>query len=74
MSTESTRAAAESAFRADHPGDRNGALIAGCRAAARVAHPDHAQPFTIGALADEEQSRAAEIDMWLDREWARIAP
>lgn len=73
MSTESVRANAEAAFRAAHPGDRNGALIAGCRAAARVAHVDHAQAFTIGALADEEQSRAAEIDMWLDGEWARIA-
>ncbi|WP_079634571.1 hypothetical protein [Mycobacteroides abscessus] len=73
MSTESVRAAAESAFRADHPGDRNGATIAGCRAAARVADPDHAVGFTIGALADEERVRAAAIDAWLNKEWARIA-
>lgn len=74
VSTESTRAAAESLFREAHPGDRHGGLIAGCRAAARVADPDHAVGFTIGALADEEKVRAAEIDEWLDRNWARIAP
>ncbi|UEA25148.1 hypothetical protein LK464_03580 [Mycobacteroides abscessus subsp. abscessus] len=74
MSTEGVRAAAEAAFRAAHPGDRHGALIAGCRAAARVAHVDHVQAFTIGALAAEETSRAAEIDSWLDLHWARIAP
>lgn len=72
MSTESVRAAAEGLFRVDHPGDRHGALIAGCRAAARVADPDHAVGFTIGSLADEERSRASEIDAWLDGEWARI--
>ncbi|MCV7204927.1 hypothetical protein H7J71_23215 [Mycolicibacterium peregrinum] len=74
MSTEGVRAAAENLFRADHPGDRHGATIAGCRAAARVAHADHAVGFTVGALAVEEQGRAAEIDSWLDRNWARIAP
>lgn len=74
VSTESVRAAGETAFRAAHPEDRHGALIAGCRAAARVADPDHVQAFTIGALADEETSRAAEIDTWLDLHWARIAP
>lgn len=73
MSTESTRAAAESAFRAAHPDDRSGSLIAGCRAAARVADLDHAVAFPIGKLADEERARAAVIDMWLDRNWARIA-
>ncbi|QZH66721.1 hypothetical protein [Mycolicibacterium farcinogenes] len=73
MSTEGVRAAAECLFRAAHPGDRNGALIAGCRAAARVAHVDHAQAFTIGALAAEERARAAAIDAWLDSHWARIA-
>ncbi|SIG31949.1 hypothetical protein [Mycobacteroides abscessus] len=74
MSTDSVRAAAEVAFRADHPDDRQGALIAGCRAAARVAHPDHVQAFTVGTLADEEKERSAEIGIWLDRNWARIAP
>ncbi|SIN36504.1 hypothetical protein [Mycobacteroides abscessus] len=74
MSTESTRATAEAAFRAAHPGDRHGAVIAGCRAAARVAHPDHAVAFPVGSLADEERSRAAAIDTWLNRNWARIAP
>ncbi|WOF19461.1 hypothetical protein IHV82_01395 [Mycobacterium avium] len=74
MSTESTRAAAEGLFREAHPDDRHGATIAGCRAAARVADPDHAVGFTIGSLADEEKARAGEIDMWLDGEWARIAP
>lgn len=73
MSTEGIRAAAESLFRAAHPEDRTGAVIAGCRAAARVAHVDHAVGFTIGALADEEKVRAAEIDAWLNKEWARIA-
>lgn len=73
MSTEGVRAAAEAAFRAAHPGDRHGALIAGCRAAARVADPDHAVGFIIGALADEERERAAEIDGWLNLHWARIA-
>ncbi|MBE5451245.1 hypothetical protein [Mycobacteroides abscessus] len=74
MSTESVRAAAENLFRAAHPDDRHGALIAGCRAAARVADPDHAVAFPIGSLADGERSRASEIDSWLDRNWARIAP
>lgn len=74
MSTESIRAAAEGLFRADHPDDRHGAAIAGCRAAARVADPDHVQAFTVGKLADEETTRAREIDSWLDRNWARIAP
>lgn len=74
MSTESVRATAEAAFRATHPGDRSGALIAGCRAAARVADPDHVQAFTIGKLAAEERTRAAEIDAWLDRNWSQIAP
>lgn len=74
MSTEGVRAAAEAAFRAAHPGDRHGALIAGCRAAARVADPDHVQAFTIGSLAVEEKVRAGEIDTWLDLHWARIAP
>ncbi|KAF0967254.1 hypothetical protein [Gordonia sp. YY1] len=74
MTTDSVRAAAESAFRAAHPGDRTGALIAGCRAAARVADPDHVRAFTIGKLADEEKARAREIDSWLDLHWARIAP
>lgn len=73
MSTEGVRATAEGLFRAAHPDDRSGALIAGCRAAARVAHPDHAVAMPIGALAVEEQSRATEIDSWLDRNWARIA-
>ncbi|OLT79698.1 hypothetical protein BKG58_19920 [Mycobacteroides abscessus subsp. abscessus] len=73
MSTEGVRAAAETAFSADHPDDRTGALIAGCRAAARVADPDHAVGFTVGALAVEEKVRAAEIDAWLNREWSRIA-
>lgn len=73
MSTESVRASAESAFRADHPDDHRGAVIAGCRAAARVAHADHAQAFTIGALADEERARAAAIDGWLDMHWTQIA-
>ncbi|GAB4910037.1 hypothetical protein MAHJHV65_00080 [Mycobacterium avium subsp. hominissuis] len=73
MSTESFRAAAETAFRAAHPDDRHGALIAGCRAAARVADPDHVQAFTIGSLAVEETERAAEIDGWLNLHWARIA-
>lgn len=58
MSTEGVRAAAGAAFRAAHPEDRHGALIAGCRAAARVADPDHAVGFTIGELADEETTRA----------------
>lgn len=74
MSTESIRAAAESLFRADHPDDRNGALIAGCRAAARVADPDHAVAFPVSALAVEEKVRAAEIDAWLDMHWSDIAP
>ncbi|GAB19438.1 hypothetical protein GOEFS_086_00070 [Gordonia effusa NBRC 100432] len=74
MSTEGVRAAAEGLFRATRPGDRHGAVIAGCRAAARVAHVDHAVAFTIGSLAAEERSRAAEIDSWLDRNWAQIAP
>lgn len=73
MSTESVRAAAEGLFREAHPGDRHGALIAGCRAAARVADPDHAVGFTIGALAAEERARAAAIDAWLDQKWAQIA-
>lgn len=75
MSTESVRAAAEGLFRAAHPDDRSGSLIAGCRAAARVADRDHAVGFTIGALADEEttRARAAAIDMWLDRNWSDIA-
>lgn len=73
VSTESTRNAAEALFREAHPGDRHGALIAGCRAAARVADVDHAQAFTVGALAVEEKSRATEIDMWLDVHWVRIA-
>lgn len=73
VSTESVRAAAEGLFRAAHPGDRHGALIAGCRAAARVAHVDHAQAFPIGALADEETTRAREIDSWLDMHWTQIA-
>lgn len=73
MSTEGVRAAAEGLFRADHPDDRHGALIAGCRAAARVADPDHAVGFTIGSLADEERERAAEIDGWLNLHWVRIA-
>lgn len=73
MSTDSVRASAEAAFSAAHPGDRHGAVIAGCRAAARVADLDHAQPFTIGALAAEERARAAAIDAWLDLHWARIA-
>lgn len=74
MSTEGVRAAAEGRFRADHPDDRHGALIAGCRAAARVADPDHAVAMPIGALAVEERARATEIDAWLDMHWARIAP
>lgn len=74
VSTESVRAAGESLFRAAHPDDRHGATIAGCRAAARVADPDHAVGFTIGALAVEEKVRAAEIDAWLDLHWVRIAP
>ncbi|WP_124712875.1 hypothetical protein [Mycolicibacterium nivoides] len=74
MSTEGIRAAAENLFRAAHPADRHGALIAGCRAAARVADPDHVQAFTVGKLADEEKERSAEIDTWLDLHWARIAP
>ncbi|MFV1360718.1 hypothetical protein ABFV47_27235 [Mycolicibacterium fortuitum] len=74
MTTDSVRAAAESAFRAAHPEDRTGALIAGCRAAARVAQPDHVQAFTVGKVAAEETTRAREIDSWLDRNWARIAP
>lgn len=74
MSTDSVRAAAENLFRAAHPEDRHGALIAGCRAAARVADPDHAVAFPVGALAAEERSRASEIDSWLDLHWARIAP
>ncbi|MBN7310969.1 hypothetical protein [Mycobacteroides abscessus] len=74
MSTDSVRATAEAAFRAAHPGDRHGATIAACRAAARVADPDHAVSFTIGALAAEEAARAMEIDTWLDQNWARIAP
>ncbi|SKE70478.1 Uncharacterised protein [Mycobacteroides abscessus subsp. massiliense] len=74
MTTDSVRAAAESAFRAAHPEDRTGALIAGCRAAARVAHPDHAVAFPIGSLADEEGTRASEIDAWLNQNWAQIAP
>ncbi|ALM19075.1 hypothetical protein [Mycobacteroides abscessus] len=73
MSTEGVRANAEAAFRAAHPDDRSGSLIAGCRAAARVADPDHAVGFTIGALADEERARASEIDVWLDCNGARIA-
>ncbi|MGV0747196.1 hypothetical protein [Mycolicibacter minnesotensis] len=73
MSTESVRATAENMYRVAHPGDRHGAVIAGCRAAARVADLDHAVGFTIGALAVEEQGRAAEIDAWLDHNWARIA-
>lgn len=73
MSTEGVRAAAESAFRAAHPEDRTGALIAGCRAAARVAHVDHAVAMPIGKLAVEETERAAEIDSWLDRNWSDIA-
>lgn len=74
VSTESTRAAAEGLFREAHPDDRHGATIAGCRAAARVADPDHAVAMPIGSLADEERSRASEIDSWLDLHWARIAP
>ncbi|ABK66008.1 hypothetical protein [Mycobacterium avium] len=74
MSTESIRAAAGAAFRAAHPDDRHGATIAGCRAAARVADPDHALPFTVGSLAAEETTRAREIDSWLDRNWSDIAP
>lgn len=74
MSTDSIRAAAENLFRATHPGDRHGALIAGCRAAARVADPDHVQAFTVGKLAAEETTRAREIDSWLDRNWSDIAP
>lgn len=73
MSTDSVRAAAEAAFRASRPGDRTGAVIAGCRAAARVADRDHAVGFTIGTLADEERARAREIDSWLDRNWSDIA-
>lgn len=73
MSTESVRAAGENMYRADHPDDRSGSLIAGCRAAARVADPDHAVGFTIGSLAVEEQSRAAAIDAWLDMHWTQIA-
>ncbi len=73
MSTEGVRAAAENLFRAAHPDDRHGALIAGCRAAARVADVDHVQAFIVGALADEERSRASEIDSWLNQNWARIA-
>lgn len=73
MSTESIRGTAEAMFRAAHPADRRGAVIAGCRAAARVAHVDHAVSFTIGKLADEERERAAEIDAWLDRNWPDIA-
>lgn len=72
MSTESIRAAAEAVYRAAHPDDRHGALIAGCRAAARVADPDHAVAFSVGALAVEEQSRAAAIDTWLNQNWAQI--
>lgn len=74
MSTESVRAAAEGLFRAAHPDDRTGALIAGCRAAARVADLDHAVAFPIGPLAVEEAARAAEIDKWLNQTWAGIAP
>ncbi len=74
MSTEGVRATAENMYRAAHPDDRTGAVIAGCRAAARVADRDHAVAFPIGALAAEEQSRAAAIDAWLDLHWARIAP
>lgn len=74
MSAEGVRAAAENQFRAAHPGDRTGALIAGCRAAARIADVDHVQAFTVGALAVEERARATEIDTWLNKEWARIAP
>ncbi|NOQ58431.1 hypothetical protein [Mycolicibacterium fortuitum] len=74
MTTDSVRAAAESLFREAHPDDRHGATIAGCRAAARVADPDHAVAMPIGALAAEETTRAREIDSWLDRNWARIAP
>ncbi|WP_255773533.1 hypothetical protein [Mycobacteroides abscessus] len=73
MSTESVRAAGENMYRADHPDDRSGSLIAGCRAAARVADPDHAVAIPIGSLAVEERSRASEIDVWLDCNWARIA-
>ncbi|QHN16542.1 hypothetical protein [Gordonia amarae] len=73
MSTDSVRADAEGLFRAAHPGDRSGALIAGCRAAARVADPDHAVAMPIGKLAVEEKTRAREIDAWLNKEWARIA-
>lgn len=73
MSTEGVRAAAENLFRADHPDDRSGSLIAGCRAAARVAQRDHVQAFTVGKLAAEEKARAAEIDTWLDRNWSDIA-
>lgn len=73
MSTESIRATAENLFREAHPGDRTGALIAGCRAAARVADVDHVQAFTVGALAAEEKVRGAAIDIWLDQHWARIA-
>lgn len=74
VSTEGVRAAAEGVFRAAHPADRSGALIAGCRAAARVADVDHAVGFTIGSLAAEETERAREIDAWLDRNWSDIAP
>lgn len=74
MSTDSVRAKAESMYRAAHPDDRTGALIAGCRATARVADVDHAQAFTVGALAAEERARASEIDAWLNRTWTRIAP
>lgn len=73
VSTDSVRAAAEAQFRAAHPDDHRGALIAACRAAARVADPDHAVSFTVGALAVEEQSRATEIDAWLDVHWSGIA-
>lgn len=74
VSTESTRAAAESLFREAHPDDRHGATIAGCRAAARVADPDHAVAMPIGALAVEERARAGEVDTWLNQNWVRIAP
>ncbi|UQE74024.1 hypothetical protein MYK68_14950 [Gordonia sp. PP30] len=72
MSTESIRGTAEAMYRAAHPEDRTGAAIVACRAAARVANPDHAVSFTIGKVADEERSRASEIDEWLDKEWSRI--
>ncbi|WP_100452049.1 hypothetical protein [Mycobacteroides abscessus] len=74
MSTDSVRATAENLFLEAHPGDNHGGLIAGCRAAARVADPDHAVAFPIGSLADEEKTRAAAIDTWLDMHWTQIAP